>query len=200
MCPALWFYSARHGICLLYGLHGPRCGAHPKEEAQASLSQGIPREPWVGEPEGLEDLVDRYIIEAKFSGRAPAATMYLVQSRGGMGPSPNAWRTRNSNCSCPLWFHKMIKLMAQYIRNALGLGCIKSLCTPSSPTTWFLRSLGLRCVMEFAIAHGPAKFLKTEKFAALKRQGETVFLSCFSPYVSIFFQFSACLSCELMLS
>lgn len=35
-------------------------------------------EPWTGEPGTLDEMLDRYVVESKFSGRAPACTLYLV--------------------------------------------------------------------------------------------------------------------------
>ena len=37
-------------------------------------------EPWV-EPDSLEALLDAYIVESKFCGRAPASTMYCVHAK-----------------------------------------------------------------------------------------------------------------------
>lgn len=38
-------------------------------------------EPWSNEPETLQELQDRYIIEGKFAGRPLGTTMFLVQAK-----------------------------------------------------------------------------------------------------------------------
>ena len=38
-------------------------------------------EPWVSEPKLLSALMDEYIIENKFPGRAPGTSLYVVQAR-----------------------------------------------------------------------------------------------------------------------
>jgi len=66
----------------------PRYGAQSAADLKASLAlaktekeETPPKEPWTGEPESLEQLLDRYILEAKFSARTAGATLYLMQSR-----------------------------------------------------------------------------------------------------------------------
>lgn len=67
-----------------------RYGKNPEAEKQAALlakqeeesaqKQAETFEPWV-EPQTLESLQDKYILEAKFSGRVPGATMILCQAK-----------------------------------------------------------------------------------------------------------------------
>ena len=66
----------------------PRYGAQSAADLKASLAlakkekeEAPIKEPWTGEPDSLDQLLDRYILEAKFSARTPGATLYLVQSR-----------------------------------------------------------------------------------------------------------------------
>lgn len=40
-----------------------------------------PREPWTGEPETLDGLLDVYLLESKFSARTLGCTMYLMQAK-----------------------------------------------------------------------------------------------------------------------
>ncbi|CAK9074968.1 Uncharacterized protein SCF082_LOCUS36423 [Durusdinium trenchii] len=66
-------------------------GAQSQEDAKAALALAAKKEeedskaivePWTGEPETLDELTDRYIIEAKFVGRAVGTTLVIVQAKG----------------------------------------------------------------------------------------------------------------------
>lgn len=67
----------------------PRYGAQSAADAKAALAMAAKveeeetkaLEPWTGEPTNQEELMDRYIIEAKCSGRTPGTTLFLVQSK-----------------------------------------------------------------------------------------------------------------------
>ena len=52
--------------------------AKVEEEAEASKAS---LEPWVNEPETVEQLLHQYIIEGNFAGRVPGTTLFLVQSK-----------------------------------------------------------------------------------------------------------------------
>lgn len=52
--------------------------AAKKEEDDAKVRV----EPWTGEPESMEQLMERYVIEAKFVGRTVGTTMILVHAKG----------------------------------------------------------------------------------------------------------------------
>ena len=52
--------------------------AKAEEEAEAAK---VSLEPWVNEPETVEQLLHQYIIEGKFAGRVPGTTLFLVQSK-----------------------------------------------------------------------------------------------------------------------
>ena len=49
-----------------------------EEEAKTSK---VALEPWVNEPDSVEQLLQKYILEGKFAGRVPGTTLFLVQSR-----------------------------------------------------------------------------------------------------------------------
>ena len=52
--------------------------AKAEEEAETSKAT---LEPWVNEPESVDQLLHHYIIEGKFAGRVPGTTLFLVQSK-----------------------------------------------------------------------------------------------------------------------
>lgn len=53
-----------------------------REEEEAVVQEKVV--PW-SEPESLNLLLDRYIVEGKFAGRTPGTTLYVVQSRNRSG-------------------------------------------------------------------------------------------------------------------
>ena len=69
----------------------------PKSNADATAALALVKkeeedatkviEPWTNEPETLEELMDKYIVEAKFPGRNHGSTMFLVQSKARDGTS-----------------------------------------------------------------------------------------------------------------
>ena len=69
----------------------------PKSNADATAALALVKkeeedakkviEPWTNEPETLDELLDKYIVEAKFPGRVPGSTMFLVQSKARDGSS-----------------------------------------------------------------------------------------------------------------
>ena len=69
----------------------------PKSNADATAALALVKkeeedatkviEPWTNEPETLEELMDKYIVEAKFPGRNHGSTMFLVQSKARDGSS-----------------------------------------------------------------------------------------------------------------
>ena len=60
-------------------------------------------EPWTGEPESLDELQDRYVIENKFSGRTAGTTLYLVQCRGRDGSTSQALENQRFKLFCVSW-------------------------------------------------------------------------------------------------
>lgn len=64
---------------LRYGTHGTdmQLLLAKKEEEEAVVPEKVV--PW-SEPDTLNLLLDRYIVEGKFSGRTPGTTLYLVQA------------------------------------------------------------------------------------------------------------------------
>ena len=69
----------------------------PKSNADATAALALVKkeeedatkviEPWTNEPETLEELMDKYIVEATFPGRNHGSTMFLVQSKARDGSS-----------------------------------------------------------------------------------------------------------------
>ena len=49
--------------------------------AKAEEESKVVQEPWSGEPETIDQLLDRYIVEGKCSGRTAGTTLYLVQCK-----------------------------------------------------------------------------------------------------------------------
>ena len=94
----------------------PRYGAQSAEDARAAMAlaakveqeESKPIEPWTGEPESLNELVDKYVIENKFSGRIPGTTLYLVQCRARDGSTSQALENQRFKLFIVAWPTKMI--------------------------------------------------------------------------------------------
>ena len=150
-------------------------------------------EPWTGEPENLDELLDRYVVESKFSGRAPACTLYLVcaKNRSGdlhqalpsqrfklfLAPWPQRWKTCRNVSFLTLVAQNLKKTAGpEYHQHRSWVHTFVSDCIAVVMTCCDLKvahSAVTLSHLDFQIAHGPSKFVKGEKVTTLKRQERT---------------------------
>ena len=151
----------------------------PAEEKEEELPE------WTSEPNDVQSLMDKYILEAKCPGRLPGTTLMLVQAQGRDGSTTDIVASQK---------YKLFLAPTTVFNTTLefgGLGFGMGVAYPNEwhPTSsqWFTPITGtfadFSCsqvchqddlelsLAEFEIGHGKSTFLKADKVAKLQREG-----------------------------
>ena len=153
-----------------------------KQEADVKVAEEQKVTPWQ-EPETVEVLMDMYIVEGKFSGRAPGTTLYLMNAKKRDGTTDQIQPNQRFKLFLVTWLLNSTACVVVYYNRCLFWLCSMSVCHEliylhCNDHPWCsdgMPSEVAHCAVtigrdEYQIAHGPSKFIKPEKVANMQRQ------------------------------
>ena len=124
-------------------------GAEP-QPVLAPEAEAVPEvvEPWTGEPETIQQLQEAYVIEGKMAGRCSGLTMFLTMAKRRDGSLDQVQdRQKWKLFLAPSLDNWSCLLLAQAAHNDVELD-----------------------TQEYLIAHGPSKFIRSDRVEKLKRE------------------------------